>query len=114
MGHLLSGKTLRKCAQILTTYSLVALLCEQLVNVVHRGLCPVLVVTEFARLRLHKVVILGALLGSGGYVCLEGLVASGSNFRARALETVRVKLVEHLLDGGFFNLTRALLLLGLL
>ena len=100
MGHhLLSGRTLRVCAQILTTYSLVALLCEQLVNVVHLGLGPELVVTEFARLRLHEVVILGTLLGSGGYVCLEGRVASGSNGRARPLKAVIVELHEHLLDG---------------
>ena len=79
MGHhLLSGRALHVCAQILTTYSLVALLCEQLVNVVHLGLLPELVVAEFARLRLLvKVVILGTLLGSGGYVRLEGFIASG-------------------------------------
>ena len=115
MGHhLLSGRTLHVCAQILTTYSLVALLCEQLVNVVHLGLLPELVVAKFARLRLHKVVILGTLLGSGGYVCLECCVASGSDSRARPLKAVIAELHEHLLDGGFMLLSGALLLLGCL
>ena len=103
MGHhLLSGRTLHVCAQILTTYSLVALLCEQLVNVVHLGLLPELVVAEFARFRLFvEVVIFGALLGPSSYVCLKGLVASGNffSFRAGSREAVRVELHEHLLDG---------------
>ena len=116
MGHLfVSGKTLRIRAQILTTYSLVAHVCEQLVNVVHLGLGPVLVVAEFARLRLLvKVVILGTLLGSGGYVRLEGFITSGHVGRARTLEAVIVEPLEHLHDGGFMLLRRCLLLLGLL
>ena len=94
---------------------MVAHVCEQLVDVVHLGLGPVLVVAEFARLRLLvKVVILGTLLGSGGYVRLEGRVASVHVLRARTLEAVIVELREHLRDGGFMLLRRALLLLRLL